>query len=59
MHKEFKSRYEPRVVPENIKWIYQLSLGERKLFMGENLEPFELTEENIQIFNQGVEIISL
>ncbi len=71
IHEEFKSSYETKVVSGNkkwiatlikedsTKWIYQLMLGEGKLFMGEYLKAFEMTEENINIFNQGVEIISL
>ncbi len=71
IHDEFKSSYDTKVVSENskwvatltkedsTKWIYKLKLGEGNMFMGEYLKAFELTEENIKIFNLGVEIISL
>ena len=43
---------------EPTKWYYELRLGKGSLFIGEYLHPFELTEENIELFHRGVAVVS-
>ena len=40
------------------KWIYKIKLGENGHYMGDYLIPFELTNENIEIFHNGVALMS-
>ncbi len=66
----FKTRDTTGIISENgkwfatltkvepSKWLYELRLGNGTFFLGEHLHPFELTEENINLFDQGVSAIS-
>ncbi len=70
MIEDFKTRNDMAVFSENgkwlatltkaesTKWLYVLRLGNGKIYLGDYLRPFELTEENIEIFHKGVSAIS-